>query len=180
MSRLAKKPIEIPENVEIKIGGAEISVKGPKGNLSRFFDDVVHMEKTEKGVELKAKKLDKQAPALLGTYTSHIKNMIEGVTNGFSKKLIIEGVGFRAEARERELILNLGFSHPVQVEIPQGIEIKVEKNIIEVSGIDKELVGQTAAKIRSFKKPEPYKGKGIRYENEVVRRKAGKKAVGVM
>ncbi len=180
MSRLGKKPIQIPEGVEVKIENDLILVKGPKGELSRNFNPVINIEVKEEGVVLspKSEEESSQTMALWGTYSSHIKNMITGVTEGFVKNLLIEGVGFKVQLSGEKLILNLGFSHTIEMEVPKGIEMKVEKNKIEISGIDKELVGETAAKIRAYKKPEPYKGKGIRYEDEVVRRKAGKKVVG--
>jgi large subunit ribosomal protein L6 len=179
MSRLGKKPITIPEGVEIKIEDGKVYVKGPKGELERCFDTSVNIKKEDNFIKVAPKEKSTHCFALWGTYVSHIKNMIEGVTEGFSKNLIMEGVGFKAQIEGSDLVLNLGFSHPVTMIIPEGIDVNVEKNKIQVSGINKELVGETAAKIRAFKKPEPYKGKGIRYENEVIRRKAGKKAVGV-
>ncbi|PIS13480.1 MAG: 50S ribosomal protein L6 [Candidatus Tagabacteria bacterium CG09_land_8_20_14_0_10_41_14] len=180
MSRLGKKPITIPEGVDVKIENGRVEVKGPKGELSRVFKDAILLKKTELGIELSPRKNNAEDTALWGTYASHIKNMIKGVVDGFSKKLIIEGVGFKSQVKEEKLVLSLGFSHPIEMDIPKGIQITSEKNNIEVSGIDKELVGQTAASIRAFKKPEPYKGKGIRYEDEVIRRKAGKKAAGTV
>jgi len=178
MSRLGKKPIKIPEGVDVEIKNSVVSVKGPKGMLDRDFNDFVKIDKQDKIIQLSPVSKNERAKAFWGTYTSHLRNMIEGVKNGFSKKLILEGVGFRVSLEGQELVFNVGFSHPVNFKIPEGIEIKVEKNNIEVSGIDKQLVGQTAAEIRALKKPEPYKGKGIRYKDEVIRRKAGKKAVG--
>ncbi len=178
MSRLGKKPIQIPEGVEINVKEGVILVKGPKGELSRNFNPVINIEIKEKDVVLNPKEETPQVMALWGTYSSHIRNMIAGVTEGFSKTLLIEGVGFKAQMSGENLVLNLGFSHPIEMKVPEGAEVKVEKNKIEIFGIDKELVGETAAKIRAYKKPEPYKGKGIRYEDEVVRRKAGKKVVG--
>lgn len=178
MSRIGKKPIAIPDGVEIRNEAGKITVKGPKGELARVFKSQINFEIKDRSVVLKPAKPepDKSVLALWGTYASHLKNMIEGVSGGFSKTLLIEGIGFRAQAEGKNLVLNLGFSHPVKKSVSAGIEIKIEKNKITVSGLDKELVGQTAAEIRMLKKPEPYKGKGIRYENEVVRRKAGKKA----
>jgi large subunit ribosomal protein L6 len=181
MSRLGKKPIELPAGVEVEIRGDEIRVKGPKGELSRhFLDSLVKIRREGNAIILEPAKQNRRALMLWGTYASHIQNMLYGVVAGFCKTLIIEGVGYKAAIEGKNLVLNLGFSHPVSLPVPEGVEIKVEKNRIEVCGIDKEQVGQTAARIRSFKKPEPYKGKGIRYEDEVIRRKAGKKAVGVM
>lgn len=176
MSRLGKKPIEVPKDVDINIADGLVRVKGPKGELSRNFKDFVNVEKGEGGaVVLTPAGKSIQFNAYWGTYSSHLLNMIQGVREGFSKNLILEGVGYRAKIEGDKLVMTLGFSHPVEFAIPKGVEIKVEKNIIRISGIDKESVGQTAAVIRSLKKPEPYKGKGIRYESEVVRRKSGKK-----
>lgn len=176
MSRLGKKPIMIPEKVEVKKEDGLFSVKGPLGETKRSFKNDIGIEIKDGSIFLMPRKKTKETSALWGTYFSHIKNMIEGVTNGFEKKLIIEGIGYRVQLDGAKLLLNLGLSHPVKVDIPEGIKIKVEKNIISVSGIDKEKVGQFSAEIRALKKPEPYKGKGIRYEKEVIRRKSGKKA----
>lgn len=179
MSRLARKPIEIPENIEVKIEDSLITVKGPKGELTRNFkNNVIKINVHERSVFVRPIKENnkKETKILLGTYTSHIKNMIKGVIEGYEKKLIIEGVGYKAENRGNNLVLSLGFSHPVNFVVPDGASITTEKNTIIVSGIDKEIIGLTASKIRMLKKPEPYKGKGIRYSNEIVKRKAGKKA----
>lgn len=177
MSRLGEKPIEIPEGAEVNIKDGVICVKGPKGELKRDFKDVVDIKVRERSVILALKKKNPQARALWGTYASHIRNMIEGVTKGYVKSLIVEGIGYKTQIEGSNLVLNLGFSHPVKMPIPDEVEIKTEKNRISITGINKELVGQVSATIRAFKKPEPYKGKGIRYENEIIRRKAGKKAV---
>lgn len=176
MSLIGKKPILIPEGVQIKFENNNFSVKGLLGELSRRFKDDIGFYISEKEIILKPVKNSKNVLSLWGTYASHIKNMIEGVTKGFEKKLIIEGIGYKAHIDGQNLVLNLGFSHPVKIEIPKNLKVSIEKNIIKVSGIDKEETGSFSAKIRSLKKPEPYKGKGIRYENEIVRRKAGKKA----
>lgn len=178
MSRIGKQPIKIPEGVQAKMADGILSIKGSKGELAREFKDSIKIELENDFIKLTPKTEDKNNLALWGTYASLVKNMIKGVTDGFSKKLIIEGVGFKAQKEGNDLVLNLGFSHPVRMPIPEGININVEKEKIEISGIDKEKVGGVAAKIRDFKKPEPYKGKGIRYEGEVIRRKAGKKAAG--
>jgi large subunit ribosomal protein L6 len=130
----------------------------------------------DKEINLKPKRNSKQIISLWGTYASHIKNMIEGVIKGFEKKLVIEGIGYKVQSDGSNLTFNLGFSHPMKLEIPKDIKITIEKNIIGIFGIDKEKIGSFGAKIRALKKPEPYKGKGIRYENEIIRRKAGKKA----
>lgn len=175
MSRLGKKPILIPSGVEVKISDGVFSVKGPLGETNKKFKEDIKIEIKEGSIVLTPQKNIKERFALWGTYASHIKNMIEGVTKGFEKKLIIEGVGFRAQIEGSNLALSLGLSHPVKTEIPKDLKVKVEKNVIIISGADKEKVGQFSAQIRALKKPEPYKGKGIRYENEIIRRKAGKK-----
>ncbi len=177
MSRLAKQPIAIPNGVECTLEGNILRVKGPKGELSRQFKtDVVRIEIGENGVQVSRADDSLFSKALVGTYASHVRNMFKGVTEGFEKKLIVEGVGFRSEVKGGELHLALGFSHPVIMEIPEGLTVTAEKNVITVSGIDKEAVSQFAAKVRAKKKPEPYKGKGIRYEGEIIRRKQGKKS----
>ncbi len=177
MSRIGKKPILIPEKVEVKIDGDIVAVKGPLGEMQRSFrENDIEIAVKDGCVVLGAKRKSRQALALWGTYASHIKNMIEGVTKGFKKKLVIEGIGYRAQMEGLKLLLNLGLSHPVKVASPDGVKAQVEKNVIIISGVDKEKVGQFSAEIRALKKPEPYKGKGIRYENEIVRRKTGKKA----
>ncbi|MDD5033020.1 MAG: 50S ribosomal protein L6 [Candidatus Pacebacteria bacterium] len=175
MSRLGKKPILIPDNVEVRIEKGEVFVKGPLGEIQRKFGNAISMKIEDKSVMLEPVKLNSSTNALWGTYASHVKNMIDGVSKGFSKELIIEGIGYRVQAEGTGLVFNIGFSHPVKMEIPKGISVKLEKNKMLISGIDKEIVGQTAATIRALKKPEPYKGKGIRYIDEVVRRKSGKK-----
>ncbi len=178
MSRIGKKTIEIPQGVEVKLSKREIKVKGPKGELTRLIPLELEVSLEEKELKVSPRKKTKNSAALWGLWRSLISNMIEGVTEGFEKKLEVNGVGYRANLEGKKLVLHLGFSHPVEIEAPEGIEFKVERNLISVSGIDKQLVGQIAAKIRSKKKPEPYKGKGIKYVDEVIRRKAGKKAVG--
>jgi len=177
MSRIGKKPIKIPEGVEVKIEGDLIVVKGPKGELKNQIRPEIKIEAKDRQIEFKPKIFNKGMPALWGTYRSLIFNMMEGVTKGFEKIMEIEGVGYRAILEGKDLVLNLGYSHPLKIKAPQGIEFKVEKNIITISGIDKQSVGQVAAEIRSQRKPEPYKGKGIKYRGEIIRRKAGKKAV---
>lgn len=178
MSRIGKQPIVIPAGVEITIQGSLVIVKGAKGKLESTFDEVINIEQKENKIIVSPKKETENSQALWGLTRALIANMVTGVTEGFSKKLEINGVGYRAAVQGKKLVLNLGFSHPIEVEAPEGISLVVEKNNIIISGIDKQLVGKVAAEIRDFKKPEPYKGKGIRYENEVVKRKAGKKAIG--
>ncbi len=177
MSRLGKKGIAIPEKTEVLVADGIVTVKGAKGTLSRSFRPNIAINVEGGNVSFVPKENNKQNAALWGTYASHVNNMIVGVNSGFEKKLILEGVGFKSEVKGNKLVLALGFSHLVNVDIPEGLSVKAEKNVITISGIDKELVGFFAAKIRAMKKPEPYKGKGFRYEGEVIRRKQGKKSV---
>lgn len=177
MSRVGKKPIDIPDKVQVTIEDETLKAKGPLGELSLVIPDVVKVEQTDKFVTVTLARHENKFKPYWGLYRALIANIIHGVHEGFEKKLQIEGVGYRAEVQGKELILNLGYSHPVVMEIPEDLKIEVEKNIIKVSGIDKQRVGQMAADIRSKRKPEPYKGKGIRYEGEHVRRKAGKRAI---
>ena len=177
MSRLTKKPIVIPENTKVSFDGFFLEVKGPKGKLKRLFKNDVVITVGEIDITITKTKDTIFSKALLGTYASHIRNMIQGVNRPYVKKLIIEGVGFKVELSGSVIKMALGFSHPVEIKVPEGIDVVVEKNTIQISGIDKELVGSFAAEIRSKKKPEPYKGKGIRYEDEEIRRKQGKKTV---
>ncbi len=178
MSKIGKKPIIIPENVEVKINDGFLDFKGNSGTLNIKIPAYIKAEIKEGGLLFSPENDSKQARANWGTIRSLAYNAIVGLTEGFSKNLEVEGIGYRANVEGENLILNLGFSHPIKFTPPQGIKISVEKNVIKISGIDNALVGQVAAKIRAFKKPEPYKGKGIRYQGEVVRRKAGKKVVG--
>ena len=176
MSRIAKKPLPIPEKTTVTVAGLSVTVKGPKGTLMRTFPPVVKISSTPKDVTVEMATNDKTMLPMWGTVASHIRNMMIGVNQGYSKKLLYEGVGFKADVKGKKLVLALGFSHPVEVTIPEGLEVKTAKGEIEVSGIDKELVGSFCANVRGLKKPEPYKGKGIRYSDEIIRRKQGKKA----
>lgn len=176
MSRIGKTPIIIPAKTEVTQNGSVLTVKGPLGTLLREFRKEVAVVITGNEIQVSPTKETIFARALWGTTAAHIRNMVHGVNTLFVKKLIIEGVGFKSAVNGNELVLNLGFSHPVPLEIPKGLTVTAEKNVITVSGIDKEVVGSFAALMRSKKKPEPYKGKGIRYEKEVVRRKEGKKS----
>lgn len=177
MSRIGKQPVNIPQGVEIKIEPSRIIVKGPKGELTQALHPAVILERKENQLFVTVKNPDeKSQKSLWGLFKRLIANMVIGVTDGFSKKLEVNGVGYRAAVSGKNLNLQLGYSHPIDFLIPAGIEIKVEKNVITVSGSDKQVVGQTAAEIRMLKKPEPYKGKGIKYSDEVIRRKAGKTA----
>jgi large subunit ribosomal protein L6 len=177
MSRIGKQEILIPTGVKVVQNGNTLTVTGPKGNLSKIFRDDITIVATDKNITLNIKRNDKFSKSLWGTYASHIKNMIKGVETPYQKKLILEGVGFKSEVKGKEFNFALGFSHPVIVKIPEGITATAEKNVITISGIDKELVGSFTAAVRALKKPEPYKGKGMRYEGEVIRRKQGKKTV---
>ncbi|MFA6136143.1 MAG: 50S ribosomal protein L6 [Candidatus Paceibacterota bacterium] len=176
MSRLGKKPIIVPQGVSVDVQDDFILFTGPKGNTKTKKLDGINVEITENGAVISPKNQLSQTLMNWGTMCSLVKNGIEGVEKGFSKTLIIEGVGFKASLEGENLVLKVGFSHPVSVPIPEGISLGVEKNTINISGIEKDLVGQMAANIRKIKKPEPYLGKGIRYSDEVIRRKAGKKA----
>ena len=176
MSRLAKRPIAIPAKTEITVSGSSVMVKGPKGSLQKPIHRLVTIAVGAEGVQVSPKGESLQSRALIGTYASHVRNMISGVNSGFSKKLIIEGVGFKWDVQGKTLNLALGFSHPVKMAIPEGLTVKADKGALTIEGFDKEAVGQFAANVRALKKPEPYKGKGIRYEGEVIRRKQGKKA----
>lgn len=176
MSRLAKRPIAMPPSTEVTVSGLELRVKGPKGTLVKPTHRLISIEVGKGEVQVAKKGESKEAQALVGTYASHLMNMLEGVTKGFTKKLLVEGVGYKWDVQGKTLNLALGFSHPVKVAIPDGLTVKADKGMLTIEGFDKEAVGQFAANIRALKKPEPYKGKGIRYDGEVIRRKQGKKA----
>jgi large subunit ribosomal protein L6 len=177
MSRLGKQPITVPDKTDVIMGEqGRITVKGPKGELSRTFRREIDIEVQDRTIVLSKRSNTRTARSLWGTYAAHLGNMVRGVNEPFQKVLSVEGVGFRSELAGKTLKLHLGFSHPVVVDIPAGLEVGVDKNVITISGIDKEQVGQFAASVRAIKKPEPYKGKGIRYRDEVVRRKQGKKS----
>jgi large subunit ribosomal protein L6 len=175
MSRIGKKIITIPAGTEVNFSAPTMTVKGPLGTITKVFKKDIEIKIENGEVTLVPKKTSIANRALWGTYSSHISNMVNGVTTPFVKKLILEGIGFKSEVKGANLVLALGFSHPVTVSIPEGIKVTAEKNVITITGIDKDLVGQFSANIRSLKKPEPYKGKGMRYEGEVIKRKQGKK-----
>jgi large subunit ribosomal protein L6 len=177
MSRIGKQPIKILEKTEVKISDGVVIVKGPLGELSRELNPEITVKIENDLVTVTPNSETVFARALWGTFNSHISNMIQGVNKLFEKKLIIEGVGFKSEVKGNILEMRLGFSHPVEMEFSKDSVVTAEKNVISISGADKEKVGQFAAKVRSKKKPEPYKGKGIHYEGEVIRRKQGKKNV---
>lgn len=181
MSRIGKKPVSLPSGVTAAIKDGFLEVVGPKGTLKTALNPLVQTELKENEIVLSvAKTEDKKQRAMWGLFRSLVANMVTGVTGGFEKKLEVNGVGFKIAIAGKQLTLNLGFSHPIIVTVPEGLEAEVEKNVITIKGIDKQLVGQFAAEIRALKKPEPYKGKGIKYIDEVILRKAGKvvKAVG--
>ena len=179
MSRIGYQPIEVPENIEVNISEENVSIKGPKGVIETFIDNRVKVSFDDSVISLSRESDDPEVKGLHGLYRSLIYNNIVGVTEGFSKSLELQGVGFKAIMKGKDLELSVGFSHPVIFKGIEGVEIKVpDQNSIIVEGVDKSLVGQVAANIRAVKPPEPYKGKGIRYVDEYVRRKAGKAAVG--
>ncbi len=177
MSRVGKQKIVIPDKVTVEQDGELISARGPLGTVSRTFRPDIAITIAPGLITLEPANRLKGTGALWGTYASHLKNMVIGVTAGFKKKLIIEGIGYRVSLSGLNLTFSLGFSHPVILAIPEGLKVTVDKNNLAVSGVDKEAVGRFAATIRDLKPPEPYKGKGIRYDTEVVRRKEGKKVV---
>ena len=177
MSRIGKNPITIPEKTDVSVANSTVTVKGPLGELTKSVHEAVDIAVEGGEVKVAPKNNSKLSRSLWGTFASHVKNMIQGVNEKYSKRLEVRGVGYKVDLQGKDLKLNVGFSHPVVVPVPDGIEASVEKAIITVSGIDKEKVGQFAAEIRAIKKPEPYKGKGIRYVDEYVREKQGKKGV---
>lgn len=176
MSRIANAAVELPAGVEVSLNGAEISIKGAKGALSRNVHPDVEVAQEGTALKASARKKDKKAVALAGTTRALLNNMVIGVTQGFEKKLSLVGVGYRAKAQGSKLDLTLGFSHPVQYEVPEGIKVETPSQTeIVISGADKQVVGQVAADIRAYRPPEPYKGKGVRYTDEHVARKEAKK-----
>lgn len=177
MSRLAKKPIIVPAKVSVAIADDTLTVKGPKEELARSIHPAVSIEVTSEGVVVRPNNNTKLARALTGTFAAHVRAMMSGVETPFKKVLQLNGVGYKVELRGDELVLNVGFSHQVFIKVPAGITATVLKNTITIEGADKQAVGQFAANVRAIKKPEPYLGKGIKYDDEVIRRKQGKKAV---
>jgi large subunit ribosomal protein L6 len=176
MSRIANSPVAIPSGVEVSISGQELNVKGSKGNLSMTVHELVEVEQGDGELQFKATDSSKKSHALSGTFRSLVSNMVVGVSEGFQKELQLIGVGYRAQAQGKKLNLSLGFSHPVEYEAPDGIEIETPSQTqVVVKGIDKQLVGQVSAEIRAYRPPEPYKGKGVRYVDEYVKRKEAKK-----
>jgi large subunit ribosomal protein L6 len=176
MSRLAKKPIAVSKS-EVSFAGDTLTVKGPKGTLTKRVHPAVSIAVATEGVLVTPKNHSRLAKALTGTYASHIRNMVKGVETPYKRVLVLEGVGYKVEVKGKDLQFMVGFSHPVKLPIPQNITATAEKNVITLESADKESVGQFAANVRKIKPPEPYLGKGIRYEGEVILRKQGKKAV---
>jgi len=176
MSRVGKKPIEIEEKVKITYADKVLSVQGEKGTLTRTIHPDVHLGIDDKLITVSIDRTDKKARALWGMTRALIANMVTGVSKGFERALEINGIGYRAELKGKTIEFNLGYSHSIDFPLPEGIIATVEKNMIKLSGIDKELLGYTASTIRSLRPPEPYKGKGIKYAEEYIRRKAGKTA----
>jgi large subunit ribosomal protein L6 len=177
MSRIGKKPIQIPGKVDVNVGADTITVKGPKGSLERGLLPAVKIKINDGVITVVPASDDRKTVALQGLYRALIANMVTGVTDGYQKVLLLNGIGYRAEAKGSSIVLNLGYSNPVDFELPDGISATVDKNTqITLSGIDKELLGETAARIRKLRPPEPYKGKGIMYSDERIIKKAGKAA----
>lgn len=178
MSRVGKKPIIIPKEVEVRLDGEILSVKGPKGELRRLIHPNVGLDINVSQITLSISDNTKESSAISGLFRSLIANMVLGVTEGFKKRLELIGVGYKVERSGNQLVFNLGYSNPIKYDIPKGIDVQLDqKSKLVLSGIDKELLGTVAAKIRSFRPPEPYKGKGVKYVGELVRRKAGKAGV---
>lgn len=175
MSRIGKKPISLPAGVEVKVDGNIVTIQGPKGSLAQTLPEGISVIQEDNQALVERANDNKQQRSFHGLSRALIANMVEGVTNGFEKKLELVGVGYRAQMQGKKLVINIGFSHPVEIDAPEGIEFDVPAPTrITIKGIDKQLVGNTAAHIRAIRKPEPYKGKGIKYEDEYIRRKAGK------
>lgn len=176
MSRIGKKSIVIPSKVEVSVTDGLLLVKGPAGELSRAIVPSIDISVTDNTVVVTPQDDTLESRALWGTYASHIRNMIQGVEKPFEKKLILEGIGYRVEVKGDTVAFALGFSHPVNITIPKGLKVAVEKNNVTISGISKDDVGEFTARLRDLKKPEPYKGKGLRYDGEVIKMKQGKKS----
>ena len=174
MSRIGKKPISIPKGVEVKINDGSIAVKGPKGSISRPTHPKVGIKMGEGVALVSVADSSRECRCLHGLYGALISNMVSGVSKEFEKALEIVGVGYRAEVKDQSIVLNLGFSHPINFDLPEGISAAIDKSKITLLGIDKELLGRTAARLRGLRPPEPYKGKGLRYTDEQIRKKAGK------
>lgn len=178
MSRIGKQPIEIPKDVEVNIDNGEVRIKSPKGELVQDVDPKIKVEQENNQIVLTPQDKTRKTYAMWGLYRSLLANMVKGVSGGVAKNLEIYGVGYRAAVQGDKLVLNIGFSHPIEVDPPEDIQFSVEGNVITVSGIDKQKVGEVAAKIKAKRKPDAYKGKGIRYQGEEIRLKQGKKGGG--
>ncbi|MFH1218417.1 MAG: 50S ribosomal protein L6 [Candidatus Peregrinibacteria bacterium] len=179
MSRIGKQPVEVPAGVNVEINGNTVTVKGPKGELKKTFHKNIKIEMKDNQIVATRPNDEKENKSLHGLVRSVLSNMVEGVTKGFEKKLEIVGVGYRAQVNKNKITLSLGFSHPIEYSAGEGIEFEMNqenKNVITVKGIDKQTVGEAAAKVRSYRPPEPYKGKGIKYAGEQIQRKSGKAA----
>lgn len=176
MSRLAKKPIAVGKTT-VSVAGGVLSVKGTKGTLTKRVHPTIDISVSSDGVLVTSKDRSRLANALMGTFASHVKNMVQGVEMPYVKKIVMEGVGYKMEVKGKDVVLTVGFSHTVPLAIPEDVTVKVEKNVMTIESANKESVGQFAANVRRVKPPEPYLGKGMHYEGEVVRRKQGKKAV---
>ncbi len=174
MSRIGKMPVGVPDKVEVKVNGSHVAVKGPNGQLEYTFTDSVNIVLKDKEVTVTPIDKTKKSLSLWGTTRTLISNMVTGVSQGFTKSLEYTGVGYKAAVSGNTLTLSLGYSHPIEYALPAGVSAKVTKNVIDISGANKELVGFVAAKVRSFRPPEPYKGKGVKYIDEHIIRKAGK------
>ena len=176
MSKIGKQPINLPANVTVEVNGRSVIVKGPRGELKKMFGEGVDVKIEDGKVSISIQKVTKQHMSNWGTTRSNISNMVKGVAEGWQKQMELIGTGYRAEVRGDTLVLTVGYSHPIEIKAPAGITFKVEKNIITVDGSDKVLVGQVSANVRAARPPEPYKGKGVKYVGEIIRRKAGKAA----
>ncbi len=177
MSRIGKQPVQLPDKVQITLDGDTINVKGPKGNLDRKLHPAIEIDLSDNELNVKTDMSDKKKVALQGLFRSLIFNMVHGVTEGYERKLVLSGIGYRAETKGSNLVLNVGYSNPVDFPLPDGVSAAVDKNVeVTLTSIDKELLGQAAANIRAIRPPEPYKGKGIMYADERIIRKAGKTA----
>ena len=177
MSRLARQPIALPLGTKASFSRGTLSIEGPRGSVARKISDFVELSVDDSAIKILPRQGFGDASVHTGTFASHVRNMVKGVTDGFSKKLLIEGIGYRATLAGKNLELAVGFSHPVRLPVPEGVTVAVEKNVVTISGNDKEQIGKFTALLREVRPPEPYKGKGIRYSGEIVRRKQGKKAV---
>jgi large subunit ribosomal protein L6 len=177
MSRIGKQPVQLPDKVQVTLDGDTINVKGPKGTLDRKVHPAIDIEINDNVLTVSTDTSDKKKVALQGLFRSLIFNMVHGVTTGYEKKLVLSGIGYRAEAKGKTVVLNVGYSNPVEFDLPEGVTAAVDKNVeVTLASIDKELLGQAAANIRAIRPPEPYKGKGIMYADERIIRKAGKTA----